>query len=229
MSDDTLNVDSVEELPTDETVGTVDSASQETTDETTVEAEPTGKDKALKDTEAALKARQAEFTKLSQQIAEQRGQLTTLTQLLSQQKPKEEAKDWMDELNSDKVVEDPLASMRFMRDQMRKEIASVLADRDAYLLSKVGSTRTDPELQAKVDELRSDPDFADLPDSKLAAIARKMAPAKRAVMTPRGNIASSGRGAPVTAKKDGEFSAEETAWLKAAGVMKTNQRDDTLE
>jgi hypothetical protein len=229
MSDDTLNVDSAEELPTDETVGTDESASQETTDESTGDAVPSGKEKALKDTEAAIKARQAEFTKLSQQIAELKGSLTTLTQLQSQQAKQEEVKDWMEELNSDKVVEDPLAAMKFMRDQMRKEIASVLSDRDAFLLSKVGGAKIDPELQSKVDELRADPDFADLPGEKLAAIARKMVTPKRAVMTPRGSISGSGRSTPAQVKKEGELSAEETAWLRAAGVLKTNQRDDTLE
>ncbi len=230
MSDDTLNVDSVEELPTEETVGTDDAASQETTDES-IDSEvvaPKGKEKALKDTETALKEKQAEFTKMSQQLAELKGQFTTLMQL--QQKPKqEEVKDWMEELNSDKVVEDPLAAMKFLRDQMRKEIASVLSDRDAYLLSKVGGPRIDPELQSKVDELKSDPDFADLPAEKLVAIAKKMSIPKKAVKDLRGSVGGGGRGAPSQTRKDGEYTAEELAFMRASGTLKTNKRDDTLE
>ena len=230
MSDDTLNVDSTEELPTDETVGADDPASQETTEESTVDAEPKGKEKALRDTEAALKARKAEFTTLSQQIAELKGSLTTLTQLQqSQQAQKVEAKDWMEELNSDKVVEDPLAAMKMVVANLRKEIAGVLENRDAYLLSKVGGPRIDPELQSKVDELKNDPDFADLSDEKLAAIAKKMSIPKKAVMQPRGNISGSGRTSAQQAKKAGELSDEEKAWLTAAGVLKSNKRDDTLE
>jgi len=230
MSDDTLNVDSVEELPTEETVATDEAASQETTDESSggEVAEPTGKAKALKDTEAALKEAQGEYTKMRQEIAKMQGQFSTLMQL--QQKPKqEEVKDWMEELNSDKVIENPLDAMKFLRDQMRKEIASVLSDRDAYLLAKVGGPRIDPELQSKVDELKSDPDLAELPVEKLVAIAKRMAIPKKAVKDLRGSVGGGGRGAPSGTRKDGEYTAEEIAWLRASGTLKTNKRDDTLE
>jgi hypothetical protein len=230
MSDDTLNVDSVEELPTEETVGTDDAASQETTDESS-DGEvvvPKGKEKALRDTDTALKEKQAEFTKMSQQLAELKGQFTTLMQL--QQKPKqEEVKDWMEELNSDKVVEDPLAAIKMVVANLRKELAGVFSDRDAFLLSKMGGSRIDPELQSKVDELKSDPDFADLPAEKLVAIAKKMSMPKKAVKDLRGSVGGGGRGAPSGTRKDGDLTAEEMAWLRASGTLKTNKRDDTLE
>ena len=230
MSDDTLNVDSVEELPTEETVGTDEAASEETTvasDDGEVVV-PKGKEKALRDTETALKEAQGEYTKMRQEIAKMQGQFTTLMQL--QQKPKqEEVKDWMEELNSDKVVEDPLAAMKMVVANLRKEIAGVLTDRDAYLLSKVGGPRIDPELQSKVDELKSDPDFADLPAEKLVAIAKKMSIPKKAVKDLRGSVGGGGRGAPSGTRKDGEFTAEELAYLRGSGTLKTNKRDDTLE
>lgn len=231
MSDDTLNVDSGEELPTDQQVETDDSASLETTDDSNGDAtEPKGKEKALKDTEAALKERQAEFTRLSQQLAEMKGQLTTLTQLQTQQAKHEEVKDWMEELNSDNVVEDPLSAMKMVVNNLRKEIASVLSDRDAFLLSKVNSTSgLDPEIKAKVDELRNDPDFADLPDKSILAMAKKLAVPKKAVMQPRGSISAGSRGAPSRQVKEGEYTPEQLAWLRASGAIKSNQRDDTLE
>lgn len=230
MSDDTLNVDPDQTgLPTDETIETDGAASQETTAESTDKGGLKGKDKALADTEAAIKERQAEFTRLSQQLAEMKGQLTTLTQIQSQQAKPVEQKDWMEDLDGDKFVQDPITVLKTIIANQRREIAAVLQDRDAYLLGKVGSPRLDPEVQSKVDELKSDPVFADLPTEKLAAIAAKMIPAKKAVMQPRGNIAAGSRGAPVTVVKDGEYTPEQLAWLKASGAMKSNKRDDTLE
>ena len=227
MSDDTLNVDSDEELSTGAEVGADESASEETTDESGAVEAPKGKEKALRDTEAAIKERQAEFTRLSQQIAELKGSMNTLTQL--QQKPKEEAKDWMESLEADKVIEDPLAAMKAVVTNLRKEIAAVLTDRDAYLLSRVSAPAIDPELKSIVDGLKADPDLADLPDNKLVAMAKKMQAPKKAVMTPRGNISSTGRTASATPRKPGQYTPEQIAWLKASGAMKTNDRDDTLE
>lgn len=232
MSDDTLFAGSDEELPAEMDIGAGESAPDGTTDEASEgKAEPKGKEKALRDTEAALKESKAEYTRMTQQLAEMRGQLKTLTELQSQiqQQKQEPAKDWMEELNSDKVVEDPLAAMKFMRDQMRREIASVLSDRDAFLLSKVSKPSLDPELQSRVDELKNDPDFADLPAEKLAAIAKRMGTPKKAVMQPRGSVSGTGRTAPAGVKKDGELSDMEKAYLIASGMMKTSKRDDTLE
>lgn len=229
-SDETLNAGSGEELPAEEVVGMDESASQETTDESGNEDQPKGKEKALRDTEAALKARQAEFHKLSQQMAEMRGQLTTLMTLKQQQEHKEEIKDWVDSLDGDKVIEDPLAAMKMMVSNLRKEFASVLTDRDTYLMSKVGGQSVDPEIKSIVDELKNDPSFSDLPDEKLVAVAKKMHTPKKAVMQPRGNIAGSSRASSSGSKaKDGKFTPEQIAWLRASGAMKTNQRDDTLE
>lgn len=228
-SDETLNAGSDEELPAQEVVGTDEAASQETTDESMQGNEPKGKEKALRDTEAALKERQAEFTRLSQQMAEMRGALTTLTQLQQQQKPKEEEKDWIEALEADKVIEDPLSAMKLMVTNMRKEIASILSDRDAYLLSKVGGQSVDPEIKSIMDGLRADPDLADLPDAKLMAMAKKMQTPKKAVMQPRGSIVGSGRAAAAAPKKAGQYTPEQLAWLKASGAMKTTERDDTLE
>lgn len=230
MSDDTMNVDSDEELPTGEVLGTDEAASQETTEESEDGKVLTGKEKALKDTEAALKERQAEYTRLSQQLAEQKGQMNALVQLMAQREKQgtPEVKDWMDSINDEEVTADPAKAMKQMVQNMRREIASVLQDRDAFLASKFGS-KLDPETQAAVDGLKSDPDFADLPDSKLVAIAKRMGITKKAVMQPRGSFAGSGRGAPVTVKKDGEMSPDMLAYLTAVGAIKTAKRDDTLE
>jgi len=229
-ADDTMNVDSGEELPTDEVLGTDESASQETTEESEDGKVLTGKDKALKDTEAALKERQAEFTRLSQQFAELKGKTDTLTQMMAQREKQgvPEAKDWMDELNDEEVTADPAKAMKQVVTSLRREIASLLQDRDAFLASKFGS-RLDPETQAAVDSLKSDPDFADLPDSKLAVIAKRMGIAKKAVMQPRGGIGNGGRGQPVIQKKPGELDPDVQAYLYASGALKTGKRDDTLE
>jgi hypothetical protein len=76
--------------------------------------------------------------------------------------------------------------------------------------------------------LKADPDFADLSEQKLVAMARKMAP-KKAVMEPRGNIAGSGRSAPASKPKAGEMDPAVRAYLIAAGTLKSTKRDDTLE
>lgn len=230
MSDDTMNVDSVEELPTDEVLETGEAASQETTDEPEDGKVLTGKDKALKDTELALKERQAEFTRLSQQYAELKGKTDTLAQMMAvrEKQGAPEAKDWMEELNDEEVTADPAKAMKQVIINMRREIAGLLQDRDAYLSSKFGS-KLDHETQAAVDSLKSDPDFADWPDSKLAVIAKKMGIAKKAVMQSRGSIGSGGRGAPVIQKKAGELDPEVQAYLIASGAVKSGKRDDTLE
>lgn len=228
-SDETLNAGSDEELPEQENIEQDNSSSEEINEESDTVGQPKGKEKALRDTEAALKERQAEFTRLSQQMAEMRGALTTLTQLQQQQgKTKEEDKDWIDSLESDKVIEDPLAAMKLMVTNMRKEIASVLSDRDSYLLSRVGGQSVDPEIKSIVDELKADANFSDLPDEKLVAMAKKMHTPKKAVMQPRGNIAGVSRTSSAP-KKDGKYTPEQLAWLKVSGAMKTNKRDDTLE
>lgn len=231
MSDDTLNVDSVEELPTEETIGTDEAASQETTDDSVDEALPKGKEKALRDTEAALKEKQAEFTRMSQQLAEMKGTMNALMQMQAQ-KNQPEVKDWMEEYTDDKVIENPALALKALAN-MRKEFVSVLRDRDEWMKSEIEKARgssIDPSLQAVVNELRSDPDFADLPDNKLVAMAKKMGTPKKAVMSPRGNIASGQRGAPAPkALKPGELTPEQEAYLRAAGIMRDKKRDDTLE
>ena len=226
---ETLNAGSEEELPVDETSGADDAASQETTDESTNDVEPKGKEKALRDTEAALAASKAEYTQVRQQIAEMKGALTTLTQLQTQRaQPVVEEKDWMDEMDDEKVLSDPKASMKLMRDRMRSEFAQVLEARDAYLASKFGAASIDPELKSKVDELKNDPDFSDLPEAKLIAMAKKFSPAKKAVMQPRGSITGSQRTASTAPKKD-ELSEEAKAYLIMTGAIPSKKRDNTLE
>jgi TolA-binding protein len=229
MSEDTLNVDSDEELSTVEEVGTEEAASKETTVESTGDVVPTGKEKALRDTEAALAERKAEFTRMSQQLAELKGQLTTLTALQQQNQKQEEVKDWLESIEGDKVLEDPASAMKALVQNLRKEIASVLDSRDAYLLSKAGAPKLDAELQAKVEELKADPELADLPEAKLAAMAKRMVVPKKAVMQPRGNIAGSARAPGAAPKKEGELTPAQIQYLKAVGLIKDNKRDDTLE
>lgn len=230
MSNDTLNVDSEQELPTVEHVETEESALQETTDESQ-EAEPKGKEKALRDTEAALKAKQAEFTRMSQQFAELKGSMDAMLKMqVAMQQPKPEEKDWVDMLEPDKVIEDPLSAMKQLTMNLRKEFAGVLQDRDAYWkgeIERMKGTSIDPELKSVMDGLKADPDFADLPDAKLLAFAKKMGTPSKAVKEPRGNIASVSRSNPA-GRKEG-LSPEQKAWLIASGAMRVNKRDDTLE
>jgi len=231
MSEDTLNVDSEQELSTgQELVETDESASQETTDKSK-ESAPKGVEKALRDTEAALKERQAEFTRLSQQMAELRGNMDMFTKLQQQAQPKPEEKDWIEDLDAEKVVEDPLSAMKQVTINLRKEFAQVMRDRDAYWQSRVeaiGGNRIDPEIKSVVDKLKDDPDLSDLPESKLVAMARKMVTPSKAVKEPRGNIAGGGKTSVAPQRKDG-LTAEQVAWLKASGAMNGNSRSDTLE
>jgi hypothetical protein len=232
MNDETLGAGSDEELPANEEVGAGESASDETTDESTVEAQPTGKEKALKDTESALKERKAEFTRLSQQFAEMKGQMDLLKQLQVQQRaqPKEETKDWLDTIDNEKFMEDPATATKNMFAMLRKEMASVLTDRDKFLLEQSKSiSRLDPAIQTAVDELRNDPELADLPDAKLIAMAKKMGVTKKAVMSPRGNIAGGQRGVPAKTSVNPEENPEFMAYLRAVGAIPSNKRTDTLE
>jgi hypothetical protein len=230
MSDDTLNAGSEQELPAEVVDAAVDAASQETTADTGKQA-PTGKDKALADTEAALNERKAEFTRLSQQLAELKGSMATLAQMQTAKK-EEEVKDWMDAVDDDKIVENP-AMVKQMFKQLRQEFATVLQNRDAYIqgeIAKHGANQIDPALRSVVDELKTDPDLADLPEAKLVAMAKRMGgPKKVAVMKPNGNIAGGQRGAPRTEALDGELTPEQKLWLQVSGTVKNGKRDDTLE
>jgi hypothetical protein len=230
MSDDTLNAGSEQELPAEVVDATVDAASQETTADTTTQA-PTGKAKALADTEAALNERKAEFTRLSQQLAELKGRTEAMMQMQTAKK-EEEVKDWMDAVDDDKIVENP-AMVKQMFKQLRQEFATVLQNRDAYIQGEIArhsASQIDPALRSVVDELKTDPDLADLPDAKLLAMAKRMGGAKKAaVMQPRGNIAGGQRAAPTAPAKDGDYTPEQLAWLKVSGTVRDGKRDDTLE
>jgi len=230
MSDDTLNAGSEQELPAEVVDAAVDAASQETTADTGTQA-PTGKEKALADTEAAIKERQAEFTRLSQQLAELKGSMATLAQMQTAKK-EEEVKDWMDAVDDDKLVENP-AMVKQMFKQLRQEFATVLQNRDAYIqgeIAKHSASQIDPALRSVVDELKTDPELADLPEAKLLAMAKRMGGGKKsAVMQPRGNIADGQRTTPTSSVKDGEYTAEQMAYLRASGTVKDGKRDDTLE
>lgn len=230
MSDDTLNAGSVDtELPAEVVDATVDAAPDGTTAEAE-QAQPKGKEKALADTEAALNERKAEFTRLSQQLAELKGSMAMLAQMQTAKK-EEEVKDWMDEVEDDKLVENP-AMVKQMFAKLRQEFVTVLQNRDAFIqaeLARRTASAIDPALRSVVDELKSDPDLADLPEAKLLAMAKRMNTGKKAVMTPRGNIADGSRAAPSKPAKEGEFTPEQLAWLRASGAMGDGKRDDTLE
>jgi hypothetical protein len=236
MSDDTLNAGSAEELPAEESTGVTGelAAEEATTGESTEQAEPKGKEKALRDTEAALKERQADYTRLSQQYAELKGNMDMLVKMQSQVKPAVEEKDWLETVDEDKILENP-GMVKDLMKQMRREFAAVMQDRDAWMREEIAKARgstVDPALKAVVEQLKSDPELGDLPEGKLLAMARRMGTAGKqtAVMQPRGNIAGGQRGQPQKAvAKDGEFTAEQLAWLRASGAMKDGKRDDTLE
>jgi hypothetical protein len=231
MSNDTMEVDSAEELSTAEDIGTGESASNETTDESTKEG-PKGVEKALRDTESALKERQAEFTRLSQQYSELKGKMDAVMQMTtSMGKPKEvEQKDWMEDFTEDALVENPALALKAIRKQ-REEFVSVLRDRDAWMMDQIEKARgsdIDPELKTVVDGLKADPDFADLPVAKLVAMAKKMSP-KKAVMEPRGSVSQGGRTGVAGKPKAGEMSPEMKQYLVMTGAIKNGKRDDTLE
>ena len=231
MNEETLNAGSEEELPAEAVTSAEDAAPDGTTAEPAKQA-PTGKEKALLDTEAALKEKQAEFTRMSQQLAELKGRTEALMQMQTAKK-EEEAKDWMDSVEDDKLVENP-AMVKQMLKQLRQEIAGVMQNRDAWVQAEIERRiggQMDPALRSVVDELKSDPDLSDLPEAKLVAMAKRMGAGgkKAAVMQPRGNIAGGQRAAPAAPTKEGEFTPEQLAWLRASGTMKDNKRDDTLE
>lgn len=235
MSDDTLNAGSAEELPAEESTGVPGAlaADEATTGEPTEQAEPKGREKALRDTEAALKERQAEYTRLSQQYAELKGNMDMFVKLQSQNKQAVEEKDWLETVDEDKILENP-GMVKDLMKQMRREFASVMQDRDAWMREEIAKARgasVDPALRAVVDQLKSDPELSDLPEAKLLALARRMGNGGKqsAVMQPRGNIAGGQRGQPSRQAKDGEFTPDQLAWLRASGAMKDGKRDDTLE
>lgn len=228
MSNDTLNVDSDEELSTSDTIETDDTNLDEgTTVDSKSEAVPRGVEKALRDTESALKERQAEFTRLSQQYSELKGKMDAVMQMNTAKK-EVEVKDWMEDFTDDALIENPALALKAMKRQ-REEFVAVLRDRDAWMKEQIEGIRgsnIDPELRGVVDTLKADPDFADLPESKLVAMAKKMSP-KKAVMEPRGGVSSGGRAAPVAKKQ--EMSPEMRQYLIMTGAIKTNKRNDTLE
>lgn len=230
MNEETLNAGSDEELPAEVVTDAGDAASQETTAESVKQA-PTGKEKALADTEAALKEKQAEFTRMSQQLAELKGKTEALMQMQSVKK-EEEVKDWMESIDDDKIVENP-AMVKQMFQQLRQEFAGVLQGRDAFIQAEIArrmGSQIDPALRSVVDELKTDPDLADLPEAKLVAMAKRIGgPKKTAVMQPRGNIAGGQRAAPQAAVQDGELTPEQKLWLQVSGTVKNGKRDDTLE
>lgn len=239
MANDTLDPDSAldAELPGDTEI--VDGAA--TPDGTTAGStngdegkDKGGKVKALSDTEAALKERQAEYTRVSQQIAEMRGQLSMLAQMQASKQPTEVEKDLLDSITDDELIENPSKAKELMRG-FRKEIAKVLQERDEYWrgeVNKVSGNRVDPDTAAAMNELRNDPELAGLPDSALKAMAGRLLKAtgkKVAVRTPPGNVIPSRNGSSSARPSDGELTDEQKMFLQISGVDRGGMRTDTLE
>lgn len=237
MANDTLDPDSEQsELSGDATVvdgATAPDGTTDTTADSTDSAAKGGKEKALADTEAALKARQAEYTKLSQAMAEMRGQMDLLAKMQAMGKqPQEEQKDVLDSISDDDLIENP-AKVKEMLRGIRQEMAKVLQERDEYWRNEIGRIaggRVDPAVAEAMNELRQDPELAGLPDSALKAMATRLAKAggkKLAVRTPTGNIAPS-RGQPAQGG-NGELTAEQKMFLAISGVDRGGKRTDTLD
>lgn len=144
-------------------------SSEETQPELTDEEKA---EKRKADTEAAIRERQAEFTKLSQQVAELRGQLSIISD--QRQSKQEDEVDWLDdETFREKITEDPQEVANALK-RMRTEFVQVLRMRDQAL--KAEMLRTNPvyeELEKEAEKLSKDPDYNGFSFEQLITIAKK--------------------------------------------------------
>lgn len=141
--------------------------------EEVVTSEETEKPEEAKPEEVLATAlKELQETKL--QLAELKGVVSAT------QKPvEEEIKDWLDdeEFSDEKIAADP-ASLKKMIKTLRSEVANVLRQRDEHLSGLVdkkvrGAIPRDELLEAKIEELRADDDYADFTDEQVERLARK--------------------------------------------------------
>ncbi len=142
--------------------------------------EPTGTDKALKDTKAELTRKSQELSELKERMARMEG----MVEATAKGKPEEAAEDPFDWLNADNFEEEVLADGKNTVDAFKRIVGifgKAINERDAYwnhqfqeLQGKL--TDVDPsrsELNSKIAQLRKDPDFAKLPREALEVFAKK--------------------------------------------------------
>lgn len=171
----------------------------ENTDESVASKEtPTGEQKRLADTEAAIKERQREFHELSQKLAELKGQVSEMTR---QNQPV--VKDTLDDEGlAAKLRDDPSAVIAIIKERERAQlaqVAGVLEARDRYWQEQI--EKSNPEVIAmreKIAELKKDPDLQGFTDQQLAIMARKSEPRAKYRGAPGGARAEQTREADLT-------------------------------
>lgn len=201
-------------------------------------AEPDDKTaKRVADTEAALKEKQAELTRVSQEIALQKA---IKKQLDARQAPapKQEEKDYLDDPEwVQRFEEDPTAAVREIQRNERARLKSTFEARDEYLMGqfkRMLDERTDParlELQGQLATLAAEiPGFEDIPAQTQIAMAKKFAdatPSKPDTRRPPATgPAGTGRPPPPV---NGPSQRQKAAQAAHAAIPEWNRGDSDLD
>jgi len=204
-------------------------------------------EKRIADTEAARKEKQAEFTRLSQnlaelreQLAEAKGQLSVLTA-----KPAEKDEpDWLesDEFSEKAADETPGKVLKGAIGKTRQEIVRLLEARDAHFNKKIADlearlAQASPERQSVADVMEEFKDkawFKAMPDAAKVQFAKetkaeraKAAEGEGGETRRSGSDSPNGSGRRVVRQKPSDgMSDEQKAYLKHV-VEPLEKRDDT--
>ena len=162
--------------------------SAETTPAEEKKADETGIRKALTDTQRAYHKSQMELAALKARIDER--------DRMNSEKPADE-KDWLEDYSDDQLRLTPEVTKEMIK-KHRQEIVGLLQARDEYWKQEMANR--DPDVVSardRIQELRSDPDYAQFTDKQLAVIIRKTSKPEEVTREPvRTSGVPGGRGAP---------------------------------
>lgn len=155
-----------------------------------------------------------EKAELERRLSELTGKVDTLTQVVKPKEGEQQEANPFEFLDDKEFLEslydDPKNMAKALK-QIVTTVGSALQQRDRYYEQTLAERvrLVDPEyirLKPKIEELRKDQTLADLPEEKLAAIARKMVGVpKEEEDTYRGSLDGTGRRPPARSPKDKAF------------------------
>lgn len=201
---------------------------EEPTAETPGKEEPTGLEKALKDTKAALTREQQAKADLRREMDELKGQVQALTAIKGSEqeaKPEENPLAFLDDPQYLQTLLDEPENVADAIKRMSQFIGNTLRARDAFYASEF--QKRDPEVKRhneKIAELRKNPALAHLDDATLAAAITAMKPEEEEEDEPPPAPGSLGPGrTPGRPRKDSQMEAEISRWEKRLGYDKIKE------
>jgi hypothetical protein len=148
-----------------------DSVEEETPDQGILSDDTPG-DQELATLQKRFADTQRKLTELATANAELRGKISVLGD-----KPREQEVDPLDQITADEILQDPtvaIKALKSLKQDLLGQLAEVLRARDAHFAGEL--KKLDPErlaLREQIEELKQDPDLADLDESVLVKIAKR--------------------------------------------------------